>query len=548
MLATVQPTIYVYNNLNLSLMSKSRNFSVYLLKEGFTHENALKEGHSLEEVADAENLPLGAKMYIADYPSRSPWWKNYWGINSNLQQSQKGAVVFLPVNDHWITLTFGMAFHQLKDESYEYDFGLRATLNAIDPDKIKSTDIFQPENARRQRIQTPVASNLNLFDFEQDESIIKKITGAVKEEHVELFRNATGGSSLRISTKANADEIIDLCSNLIDIYNRNDYIHSFPDIQNIQPIKDPEKLNVLNGKLLEAFRNAPIDLVLAIPEIVNYSKQFKVKFSGAGRSDKEYEDVYIGAYRVYLSDTEANIEDIDSFRRHKMQIIDENGSKIDEYSIYKSFLFDCEIDDEHFHLCDGEWYLIKSDYIRKLSNVLNPYFDDNHPLLSTCTYRAEKDYNKSISDNHENAICLDGKNISPAGQTEIEPCDIIAKEGEEAHLIHVKISTRSSSLSHLFNQGANSVELLRMEAESKEKLKNLVSNDPDLCELIDGEKFKVTYGIITGKARANPDDRSKNLPIFSRISLSRTLNALKLMNIPCSVYLIPDEADRRGEA
>jgi uncharacterized protein (TIGR04141 family) len=75
-------------------MAKSRNFSVYLLKKGFTHENALKEGHRLEEVTDAENLPQGAKMYIADYPSRPPWWQNYWGINSNLQQSQKGAVVF----------------------------------------------------------------------------------------------------------------------------------------------------------------------------------------------------------------------------------------------------------------------------------------------------------------------------------------------------------------------------------------------------------------------------------------------------------------------
>lgn len=80
----------------------------------------------------------------------------------------------MPVNDNWIALTFGMAYHQLKDESYEYDFGLRTTLNAVDPDKIKSTDIFKLENARRQRIQTPVASNLNLFDFEQDESIIKK--------------------------------------------------------------------------------------------------------------------------------------------------------------------------------------------------------------------------------------------------------------------------------------------------------------------------------------------------------------------------------------
>jgi hypothetical protein len=62
-----------------------------------------------------------------------------------------------------------------------------------------------------------------------------------------------------------------------------------------------------------------------------------------------------------------------------------------------------------------------------------------------------------------------------------------------------------------------------LEHESKDKLKALVNNDPTLSGLIDNESFKVLYGIITKKARANPDDRSKNLPIFSRISLLRTV-------------------------
>jgi len=63
---------------------------------------------------------------------------------------------------------------------------------------------------------------------------------------------------------------------------------------------------------------------------------------------------------------------------------------------------------------------------------------------------------------------------------------------------------------------------------------------------IDGEKLRVIYGIITKKAKENMDNRSINLPIFSRISLSKALYSLRMMNIPCSVFLIPDRADRRN--
>lgn len=528
-------------------MAKSRGFSIYLLKQAFTAENALKEEHGLEMITENDtNLPDGSVMYIADRPGNTPWWKNYWGINRNLQQVQKGALVFLPVNNRWVVLTFGMTHYKLKDNSYEYDFGLRTTLNALDPEKIKSTDIFQPESAKRQRIQTPTASSLNYFDFKQDESIIKKLTGAVKEEYTDLFKNATGSTSVRISTKIQADEITDLCRSLIEIYGRNDYIDSFPDIQNIVPISDPDIIYKLNEKLLEAFANSPVDLVLVIPEIVDYSEPFGVKFSGAGRCDTEYTDVYIGGYREYLQENDVEIvEDVDLFNRHKIKIVDENGYTKKEYSIYKSFLFDCELEGSNYHLCEGEWYFIETNYIQKLSSSLNPYFIDNHNLLHQCDVKREDEYNVSVSDIHPSVICLDKENIAPTGQYQVEPCDLISVVNDRAHLIHVKISTRSANLSHLFNQGVNSIELLRMEQESKDKLKALVNNDPILSSIIDKEHFTVIYGIITKKAGVNLDDRSKNLPIFSRISLLRVVNLLRMMNIPCSVYFIMDNIDRR---
>lgn len=525
-------------------MAKSRGFSIFLLKDAFSADNALKEDHNLELIEEeGTNLPEGSVMYIADRPGNAPWWKNYWGIQQDLHQVQKGALTFLPVNDRWVVLTFGMTHHQLKDNAYEYDFGLRTTLNALDPAKIKSTDILQPENAKRQRIQSPTASSLNFFDIRHDESIIKKLTGSVKPEYGELFKNATGASSLRISSNRSAHQIIDLCSTLIEIYEKDDYVQSFPDIRNIEPVKDPDKIVQLNEKLLEAFADAPVELVLSIPEIVDYSDTFKIKYSGAGRSNLEYNDVFISGYREYLQERNIDqIEDVDVFYKHLMSILDENGNTLRQYNIYKSFLFDCEIDDETYHLCDGEWYFIETSFIQRLENSLNPYFIANHPFLHPCDEIKEDAYNTSVKDANPVVICLDKTSISPPGQRQVEPCDLISIEDNKLHLVHVKISTRSSSLSHLFNQGVNSVELLRMEEASRNKLKELVENDAAICNLIDNGGFMVTYGIITKKAA---NRQSKNLPIFSRISLLRAVNALKMMGIPCSIFFIYDNMDRK---
>ena len=72
-------------------MAKSRSFSIFLLKEGFTPVNSLKEGHSLELLEEENtNLPEEAILYISDGRANAPWWKSYWGININLIQSQKG--------------------------------------------------------------------------------------------------------------------------------------------------------------------------------------------------------------------------------------------------------------------------------------------------------------------------------------------------------------------------------------------------------------------------------------------------------------------------
>ena len=524
-------------------MAHSRQFSIFLLKNEFTVGNALKDKHKLGMPVDAEDLPEGATLYLSDDSPKPPWWKEYWGIKKELKQSLKGAVVFLPVDNRTFAITFGHAYHNLKEASYEYDFGLRTTLNAIDPNKIKATDSFKLENAKRERIQSPVDADLTFFDFDRNDSIVKKLTGAVNEEYSDIFKHVTGAHSLKVNSKIKADGILELCKTLLAIYNKDDFKKNFPDIRYIVPIKDPDLLQRLNEELVKAFHKIPVpmELVLAIPEIIDYSQAHHVKYSGAGRTQALHDDVYLYNYKEYLDEKRVDDISIEVFKKHHLEIQDDNGNVKKSYQIFRCFLFDCPLNSEHYHLCDGQWYRIEKEYLKKLKTELDPVFID-YELLEECSERHESAYNQSVSRKNSDTVCLDCKNIAPKGQKAVEPCDILAISGDTAHFIHNKISTRSFALSHLFNQGLNSMILLRSEPDSLGKLKELVQ-DSKFHKPIDNGNYAVIYGIITKKDKSK---KSNNLPIFSRISLFRTMRDLKRMGIKGHVVLINDNVDRKG--
>ena len=526
-------------------MPKSRSFSIYLLKDGFNHANAIVEHSGLQQVDSARvrGLPEGAVLYLLDNEPAAPWWKEYWGIENDLKQVLKGAIVFLPVNNRCFALTYGHTYHALKNIAYEYDFGLRTTLNALDPEKVKSTDILSPETAKRERIQSPISAAWTFFDFKQDESIVKKLHGAVKPEYESLFKNVTGSASLKFSSASQPDNLRNLCNKLLEIYALDTYKQTFPDLQGIIPVNDPSVIAKLQDELINGFMDKSKNLTLTIPDIINSEKSIEYYYSGSRLNRRFYDDVYIDHYRDYLVDqigeyTRSDI-DIKLLLKHTLNLKAEDGQKINSFPVLKCMLFDCELDSEHYHLCDGEWYLIDKSYLSKLKSDLDPIFVDK-PELSACIEKKEDDYNKKIAD--KNAwICLDKTNISLPKQTQVEPCDLLYSSDEVVKLIHIKISTRSSSLSHLFNQGLNSIELLRSESVAKNKLKKLVNND-GICADIDNDKFEIIYGIITAKPS---DNKSDNLPIFSRISLMRTLRTCRLYGVKCSVVLIDDQVDRK---
>ena len=287
--------------------------------------------------------------------------------------------------------------------------------------------------------------------------------------------------------------------------------------------------------------------MLAIPEVVDYSTNFKILYHTCATS-KEYEDVSLEDYLSCLKGTLSDKIGIDILKKHKMIVKDDNEKTLREYSIYKTLLFDCSHKDKTYHLCDGSWYLIDQNLIAELKSSLDPIFLNTHEVLCACKHKREDEYNSSAAKSAPESFsvfCLDKENIAPDKVSAVEPCDLICIRNDCIELIHNKKSTRSSNLSHLFSQGYVSAFLLSTEPKSKNNLLKLLKNSEQFEDKIKKDKYAVVYGIISHKPR---DSKSDALPFFSRINLSRTAHQLKSMKISTYVYLINDETEKTNSA
>ena len=336
-------------------MSKTRPFSIYLLKSGFDATNTLVQDHDLEKTTSSA-LPAGSAIFILDKQPTYPWWRSYFQLDLEIKQAGKGALGFLPVGQRYFALSFGHVYYNLKDQAYEHDFGLKVTLNCIEPKELKSTDTLEPGAARRQLTQLPVGSDLTYFDFDQDSAILKSLTGKVLDVHKNLFSSVTGSSSLVIKSEVPIEGLVSFCEKLLVLYDKNDYRTTFPEIENIVPIRDPGKIDELNNKLIEGLRQKSPNLYLTIPDIIDYRHVgYFAEFSGEGRSMR-YPDVFLGKYYEYLESNGTSVDNLDfvQLSAHKLKLTDGDGKVQKSYSVAKCLIFDTALDDgkQTFHRQD----------------------------------------------------------------------------------------------------------------------------------------------------------------------------------------------------
>jgi uncharacterized protein (TIGR04141 family) len=151
-----------------------------------------------------------ATLYTKQTPVQPPsWLRMFAGAIEpvpKLKSASVSAALLVRAGGRLFALTFGHGRYLLRAGSYEERFGLRVTLNCVDPKSLRAVDVTtleaNPFHARRQASRV---APLGDFGINLDQDILRAVTGPPTEER--FGSQMTGIDSLSVRIKCDLSSL-----------------------------------------------------------------------------------------------------------------------------------------------------------------------------------------------------------------------------------------------------------------------------------------------------------------------------------------------------
>jgi len=476
-----------------------------------------------------------AKLYIKkEPPKHSPPWTQLFTSRPEVpfdafgNSSSVGAVLCITAHQNKFLLTFGTGFHLLQEEEIERDFGLRVTLNSVDPDKLRSLDKssydHNPLNSRTQSTK-----EVDIFDLhiDSDLEMLYAVTGI---STVELFgSHVTGRDALTVITNTELNELEKILEEALKRYKQK-LPDSFEWVDNVNKIRDQDDINILDFELEKILCGSDLScLWLGEPEIVDWEQQIGYSFDLYARSER-HAVLELPQLLSYLNSKSLPIS-IESLKHTSIHVNDAQYHAIKSWSAYKCLYAELKYGADQFILRSSIWYKVNSDFLAAVDASLSSLEAYKHcfPIYNE---DREEDYNQALTSDPSFEL-LDKKNIKIGGAYDkLEFCDLV-RNGKD--LIHVKYYRSSSTLSHLFSQGCVSAEAFVRDVDFRKKLNSKLPKSIQLVDPTprpDPASYKIVYAIATTKKLP------LELPFFSKVTLKNALKVLRGLNYSVEIIAI----------
>lgn len=453
--------------------------------------------------------------------------------------------------------TFGSGRFLLREGATEKKYGLLVALNAI-YEGDRSDQLVPIERIRqvgmtrvgKNTMQTRRQSNRNAafqdFGVDLDSDLFGMIVG-VPGDATKWGSRLSGSDSLRIQTIDRFEQLGALCTSLIDAHSRDDYRVRFHQIDDLRSLEPEEELD-LQPRILELVRKSPDRVSLAPPDLLDFDRVSTFRFSVAPKVT--FEELRLSDYLSLLEKADEELT-LDRLQRDTVEALDDQYEVIESWSVWKTLDTEIKTQKSTVLLVGGEFYEISLD----LMEALNQFVDDiqeSQVVLppskrevarttesgkTKISEETEGEYNQRAADSSKEFLCLDKLTVRAQSNADpIEVCDILTTQRQ---FVHVKRKFSSSSLSHLFGQGAVSGELFVRDAAFREAVRRQIKEpgpnappDPEpFLRLIlearpEAARFEVVYAVIGEWGGGKP---SEKLPFFSKLNLRRHTNDLRAL-------------------
>lgn len=521
---------------------RKEKLSIYLVKKGFDDE--ISKVMKLENSKPPVELSIPnteSFLYVKKEPTKPPptWTKlftEFQSLPEGLFGSRKsvGALLTCTISNRMFVCTFGTGFHLLKNDSIERDFGLKVSLNSVNPEKLRSLDkanyVTNPLNSRTQS-----TVDLGVFDLEVDSEMdmLYAITGLSK---IEAFgSHVTGRDSLTLSLDVDLEKLSELLEESLRKYEAQ-LPKEFEWVDNIHKIKDKEQIQTLNQELDKLLGQKLFDnMWLGEPEVIDWENQIGYSFDMRNRTARHC-TLHLDYLVNYFREKEITLT-TENLIKQKVHVNDSEYNSCKAWQAYRCLYAEINFNNQYYILRNGQWYLVNSDFVNRVDAYLNSTsesgFDNYEFTFPTYASLREEDYNKLAEKECESLQIMDKELIKIGGPYDkVEFCDLI---NNDVDFIHVKYYSGSATLSHLFAQGYVAAEAFVSDIEFRTKLNEKL---PDSSKLHDPQKrptpndYRIVFAVATDK------ELPKDLPFFSKVTLKNTLRHLKNLNFKVSIVSI----------
>ena len=514
---------------------RKEKLSIYLVRDGSKLDSDFIKTENAKAPIDLY-LPEAdsARLYIKkQIPRNSPPWTKLFTSDNQVDSSEfgsstnVGAVFIVKTLGAVFILSFGTGFHLLKSESIERDFGLKVTLNSVDPDKLRSLDkASYDENPLNSRTQS--TKEVDIFNLHLDSEIemLYAITGTSQVE--EFGSHVTGRDALTIAVEAGLSDIPKILAESLIRY-RSKLPDKFSWVEKINRVRDLDVIEILDMELDECLTSGHHNnFWLGEPEIVDWESQIGYSFNMHQRTPRHV----VLSLDDYISHLKGVAPTVALMKHSVIHVNNSEYESIKSWPVYRCLYAEIKYGSDQYVLRNGEWFKINCDFVTEVDNYLKDL--EIHPFkFPLYSHDREDDYNEHVFNTETNFCLMDKKNIKIGGSYDkLEHCDLI-RNGNE--FIHVKLYRSSSTLSHLFSQGFVAAEAFIKDSLYREQLNPKLPVSIRLTNPKDRpnpSKYQIVYAIATSKNI--PDE----LPFFSKVTLKNSLKTLRALDYGISLAKI----------
>ena len=517
--------------------------SIYLVKEEFTESKEFIVGN-----LKSANLSDNKILYYRPSQLRCPEWVNSFfvddtQIQSVFQTKTASAVLSVKVEGRIVLIAFGYGRSIINLDCLEEDFGLKLALGIVKPDSLRKVSLRQiGGNQKLTQEQMPVKSSIADFDVDVYRDLVNTVT-AVSINSGISDGMVSGGTGINVSADVDISNVDNYLSQLIKEYQSESYKENFGWIDNIKIIKDKQKIDALDQSLLESITKNAESVLVAIPDIIDWNNT--KGFSYGTKKGQLVDDISLdGLISSFKDNLVTSVEQLKKKYIYQISSADDSVT-LQRWSAYKCLFSELNYNGSHYCLNNGTWYKINNDYTKMIDeDYKSTKTSDIQFLVHSDDNKKEEVYNEAFANLNNSYINMDQKFVyHGGGGNKIEICDTLT---DDKKLIHVKRGNSSSVLSHLFNQGLVSAELIKednsflVKANSviKENVKKKgLDSQNSKYEIKSSDNFTVIYGIIK-----KGNEKLPSIPIFSKISLYYVKRRLKAINCKVEIAHIQTNA------